>query len=107
MTCEEVGIYIRLLDHAWDQVPIGTLDPDEKRLQRMAGATDEEWKRSSKAVLAKFDTEMFYGRLTSLRMRAVYDEMQERREKQKKRGKAGADARWKGQHPSAVEPDEE
>lgn len=97
MSISEVGAYIRLLDQAWDQSPVGTLPMEDEKLRRMAGADKDEWQQVKAAVLTKFiKSEVFEGRYLNQRMRAYYDELLEHHEEQSERGKKGAAARWKG-----------
>ncbi len=54
MNLEERGIYRELLDHCWIE---GSLPVDDRKLKLIAGASDDEWQRSSKTVIAEFATE--------------------------------------------------
>jgi uncharacterized protein YdaU (DUF1376 family) len=111
MSCAEVGAYIRLLSHAWDSDPCGTIPVEEEQQRRLAGADIDEWQLIKKNVLAKFqEDERFKNRLVNLRLRITHEDADEHKDNMVNRAKKGAAARWqKKQHenPAVEEMDEE
>jgi uncharacterized protein YdaU (DUF1376 family) len=83
MTAEERGIYRELIDQCWRE---GSLPVSDRALQNFARATDKEWKRSRKAVLACFYEEA--GRLFSTKVSDKRAEIIEKKEERAERNKA-------------------
>lgn len=83
MTAEERGIYRELIDQCWRE---GSLPNSDRALQNFARATDKEWKRSRKAVLACFYEEA--GRLFSIKVSGKRAEIIEKKEERAERNKA-------------------
>lgn len=88
MTNDEVGAYIRLLCHQWSK---GGLPNDSDRLSRMAGAMPVP---SLGYVLAKF-RQCDDGQLRNDRLEAERQKQDAYRAEQSKKGKKGAEQRWK------------
>jgi uncharacterized protein YdaU (DUF1376 family) len=103
MTTLEFGAYMRLLLHAWDQQPAGTLPSDGTTLARIARvAEDTEWSKVSRAVLSRFKPGG-KGRIRQKKMCEVYADLQNRAKSKRDSGINGAKARWdKNKHANAL-----
>ncbi len=111
MSCAEAGAYIRLLAHAWDSNPCGTIPTDEGQQRRLAGADKDEWHQIRNIVLQKFEAdERWEGRLVNRRLRITHEDAEEHKENMVSRAKKGAAARWQKKQerdPAIGEMDEE
>lgn len=86
-TCEEVGIYVRLLNHEWLN---GGLPDDEAQLARICRMSVKKFRGKWENVSTKF-TKNGIGKLTNGKMEDVRRERMEYLEKQREFGKIGAD----------------
>lgn len=104
MSPAEVGAYLRLLCAAWVAEPCATVPDDDEKLRRTAGADKEEWAQIKANVLEKFERDArFEGRLMNKRLRLTFEEFEEHREIQSRRGKKGAAKRW-DKHEAGIDP---
>ena len=87
--------YINLLCTAWASDPVGTLPDAPDELWRLADISESEWKPIKNIVVAMFEhMDNFPDRLVVPKQREYFERLIERKEKNSKRGKKGADARW-------------
>ena len=93
MDLEAVGAYIMLLASAWDNDPVGTLPDDNDKLRKLAGASEEQWRRIAFDVMSNFEP-FNDGLLQNVRLRQQYEELASYKEMTHDRAKAGAKARW-------------
>lgn len=85
---EEVGVYIRLISFAWRTRDCSIPD-DDFRLRNIVGMTVKKW-ASFRPVMAQF-FQIDGGRWTQKRLTAEREKVS----RLAKRGRAGAEARWK------------
>lgn len=84
------GILIKALANQWK---LGSLPADRQKLARIFGATQEEMQASWEEISHLFKEEA--GRLRNGRLEEVRADQAKYREKQSKKGKKGADSRWR------------
>ena len=90
LTLEQRALYRELLDHLFH---VGSLPNNEKTLQKIAGATDEEFARAWPAVKSCF-YEIEGGRLMNAKAAEVLEKLKAYQEQRRGAAKLGANARW-------------
>ena len=90
MTLEERGLYTDLLDV---QASEGSIPRDERAIQVMAAAKDDEFQRAWPRVSEQFVPHLT-NRLINLKLKDILDARADYSEAQSERGKKGAKARW-------------
>lgn len=88
---EARGLYREMLTHAWRRG--AKLPADLEAVQRLVGATPDEWARAWPLV-APYWVETGEGTLVNLTQVAIYNESWARRKSFVDRGVKGAQSRW-------------
>lgn len=88
LSLEELGAYFRLLCISWQRDPVATIPADDTLIARLVGVTPERWSELKPRVLSCWRTRS-HGTLENKRLRAIYDEMMERRQKRREAGHLG------------------
>tara|TARA_R110002020_G_scaffold26072_5_gene84368 strand:+ start:1848 stop:2546 length:699 start_codon:yes stop_codon:yes gene_type:complete len=94
MTTEEVGAYILLLFHAWQQDEPGTLTNNNEWLSRWTRTTPERWAEISGNVMSPFAYNESEDRWEQRRLIRTHKQVTETLETRSRAGKKAANIRW-------------
>lgn len=103
MSTLEFGAYMRILLHAWDQKPVGSVSRDETALAAIGRVSPDEWAGMRAKILGRFKIGRG-NRLLQKRMKAVYQQVLAASEGRSEAGKIGAEARWAKQRKNGDAP---
>lgn len=92
MSLAAQGAYIRLLCHAWRQVPPCTLPMDYHLIRMLCGASGDEWEMIENEIMEPWHEDN--GRWRQKRLTQVWAETREAAKVRSSAGKKAAAARW-------------